>query len=144
MKDIGKVIRTAIVTALDGNITYNSINVGIFDEAPTEAQTQPYIILSTQTESDASNNARFVTEGSILLDIVTIQGASVTKEIAENISDQILDILQPTVTTTGLTLQTGFSLTYFRKESATYLHATTNTSQMLRKVLRFAFRIQEQ
>jgi hypothetical protein len=144
MRDVGGVIRKAIFQALDGNITYNSAEVVIFDEAPTEGPSSQYILLSTQTENDARNNARFVHEGTILLDIVTVTGAYVTKEIAESISDQILDILLPTIGTTGITLDAGFNLTDLRRESANYLPMLqTDTAKILRKVLRLSFRIQE-
>lgn len=144
MKDVGGIIRKAIYQALAGNISYNSNIIAIFDEAATHNSEAPYILLSTQTESDAGNNARFVTEGTILLDIVTIQPSYVTKEIAENISNQISELLQPTVTTHGITLDAGFSLTRLRRESASYLPMLqTDTAKILRKVIRYSFRIQQ-
>lgn len=144
MKDIDGVIRTAIYSALNGNLSYNSINVPIFDEAPTQAQTAPYLILSTQTDTNTSNNARNVHEGDILLDIVTIQSAFVNKEIAETISNQIQAIIQPTVTGNGLTLAGSYTLTYIRRESSNYLPMLqSDTAKILRKIIRYQFRIQE-
>lgn len=144
MNEIAGIIRTAIFGALSGNITYNSVNIPIFDEAPDEAQSSHYILLSTQTEEDATNNARFVTEGTILLDIVTVFSSYQTKEVSESISDTIMGILTPTVTTRGFTLPTGYSLTLFRRErSYSIPMLQSSTGKVLRKVLRYSFRIQQ-
>ena len=144
MNEVAGIIRKAIYTALNGNISYNSVNIPIFDEAPDEAQSSHYILFSTQTEDDATNNARFVTEGEILLDIVTIHPSYTTKVVAESISDTIMGILTPTVTTRGITLPSGYSLTLFRRErSYSIPMLQSSTGKVIRKILRYSYRIQQ-
>jgi hypothetical protein len=144
MNEVAGVIRKAIYTALNGNVSYNSVNIPIFDEAPDEAQSSHYILFSSQTEDDATNNARFVTEGDILLDIVTIHPSYPTKKVVESISDTIMGILTPTVTTRGITLPSGFSLTLFRRErSYSIPMLQSSTGKVIRKILRYSFRIQQ-
>ena len=144
MNEVAGIIRKAIYTALNGNISYNSVNIPIFDEAPDEAQSSHYILFSTQTEEDATNNARFVTEGEILLDIVTVHPSYPTKKVVESISDTIMGILTPTVTTRGITLPTGYSLTLFRRErSYSIPMLQSSTGKVIRKILRYSYRIQQ-
>ena len=143
MNEVSDKIRTAIYTALNGNITYNSQTIGIFDEAPPTTAAVNYILFSTQAEDDQSNNSRFVTEGYILLDIVSIQSEFPNKSVLESISNSILTILRPTVTTYGITLPAGYNLTLFRRESANSIPMLqSSTGKVLRKVLRFSYRIQ--
>lgn len=144
MKDTGRIIRKGIFQALNGNISYNAANVPIFDLAPTEAPGSHYIMLRNGDEATDANNDRFVTIGSVLIDVATILQTTVTNEIVEDLCDQVLEILLPTPQTFGITLEAGFNLTDLKRESANYLPMLqTDTGKIVRKILRLTYRIQQ-
>jgi hypothetical protein len=95
-----------------------------------------------ETDTDESNNQKFVREGFILLDIIDEQ-LEVNSEVVEGIADTIAGIIQPSPGTTGITLDTGFSLTSVRWESTNTVPPITSDYQnVIRKIMRYFFRIQ--
>ncbi|MNL31417.1 hypothetical protein D3C87_1532040 [compost metagenome] len=94
--ELSKAIRTAYFTALNGNVTFNSNIVPVFDAfAIPDGATPPYILLSSQT-SVQGNLKRCKRYGaSILVDIVTSSTDPIGRSDSEDIAEQIENIVNP-------------------------------------------------
>jgi hypothetical protein len=105
MRWIGKELRKAYYTSLNGNIQYNSINVPVFDlVAPNNTQS-PYIILGSFTQvNDQNTKDSFGGSGTINIEVQS----SFTenwggREQADDILNSILTRLSPNTDTINLT-----------------------------------------
>jgi len=94
--ELSKAIRTAYFTALDGNITFNSNVVPVFDAyaVPDDIQ-YPYILLSSQTSNQLSIKRCKRYNASILIDIVTGSTDPIGRSDAEDIAEQVDAIVNP-------------------------------------------------
>lgn len=94
--ELSKAIRTAYFTALDGNILFESKVVPVFDAfALPEGIPYPYILLSSQTSVQGNLKRCKRYNASILIDIVTGSTDPIGRSDAEDISEQIEDIINP-------------------------------------------------
>lgn len=94
--ELSKAIRTAYFTALDGNITFNSQEVPVFDAyAVPDGISYPYILLSSQTSNQLLIKRCKRYNSSIIVDIVTGSTDPIGREYAEDIAEQIDDIINP-------------------------------------------------
>lgn len=94
--ELSKAIRTGYFTALNGNVTFNSNIVPVFDAfAIPEGVSYPYILLSSQrsTQGNLKRCKRY--NASILIDIVTGSSDPIGRSDAEDIAEQIEDIINP-------------------------------------------------
>lgn len=135
MKDPGKNIRKAFYTALVG------LGYPVVDEMTDDETLTNYIILSTQTEEDVSTKNTFDTSGTILIDIVTKQNNAVTKDTADDIADLVSNAIKANTTSTLTDSYSEFQITNVKRISASTLTLPTSTGYILRKLLRFSFRI---
>ena len=135
MKDPGKNIRKAFYTALVG------LGYPVVDEMTDDESLTNYIILSTQTEEDISTKNTFDTSGTILIDIVTKQYNTNTKDTADDIADLVLDAIKPNTNSTLTDSYGEFQITNIKRISANTLTLPTQTGYLIRKLLRFSFRI---
>lgn len=94
--ELSKAIRTGYFNALDGNLTFNSIVVPVFDAyAVPDGVSYPYILLSSQTSTQGNLKRCKRYNASILIDIVTGSTDPIGRSDAEDISEQIEDIINP-------------------------------------------------
>ena len=94
--ELSKAIRTAYYAALNGNITYNGNDVPVFDAyAIPDGVTYPYILLSSQTSNQGNLKRCKRYNASILIDIVTGSTDPIGRSDAEDIAEQIEDIINP-------------------------------------------------
>lgn len=94
--DLSKAIRTAYYAALNGNVTFNSNVVPVFDAyAIPDSVTYPYILLSSQTSNQLNIKRCKRYNASILIDIVTGSTDPIGRSDAEDIAEQIEDIVNP-------------------------------------------------
>lgn len=116
MKDTKKILRQAVFDALDGNVTYDGNPIPVYDE---KNDNEPiYILLSNQQEFDDNTSDAFITRSTLDYEVVEQTGYSVSKDAIDDINDQILTIIFPTPSTTGLTMPTGFQFLNLRRESS--------------------------
>lgn len=116
MKDNKKILRQAVFDALDGNVTYDGNPIPVYDE---KNDNEPiYILLSNQQEFDDNTSDAFITRSTLDYEVVEQTGYSVSKDAIDDINDQILTIIFPTPSTTGLTMPTGFQFLNLRRESS--------------------------
>ncbi|MGN6436874.1 MAG: hypothetical protein ACTHMM_10090 [Agriterribacter sp.] len=141
MIDPGKYIRKAFFSALDGHVIYDGKVIPVFDTFSDEDEGKFQIMLTNQTGSNTSDKQHFTGDHTLVIDIVTKTKGSGNKEIADNIAEQITQIIQPTRTTTGLTIDTPFQLLNLRLQNSSYLEEGTKSHFIVRKLLTYAFRI---
>lgn len=136
--EISKAIRTAYFQALNGNITYNSNDVPIYDVyAIPEGVTYPYILLSSQTSSQISVKRCKRYNTTLLVDIVTGNQQPIGRGQSEDIAEQVENIVTPG-TFVELDLSTyGYQLLNTELESNTDLSSKNDTYYIFRKLLRF-------
>lgn len=95
--ELSKAVRTGYFSALDGNVFIEGSAVKLFDTyaTPQDETEYPYIILSTQVDNQRQQKHCKIYSASILLDIVTASRHTFGREQAEDISEQIENIINP-------------------------------------------------
>jgi hypothetical protein len=94
--ELSKAVRTAYFNALDGQITFNALPVPIFDAyALPDGVSYPYILLSSQTSNQLMIKRCKRYNSSILVDIVTGSTDPIGRSDAEDIAEQIDNIINP-------------------------------------------------
>jgi len=95
MKDPIKYIRQAMITALNGNISYDGANVPVYGRVPSSAS-EPYIkIYSVQTNEADQNADEFITETLTRIEVVTAFDSDSGGELEVNtIVNDILVIIR--------------------------------------------------
>lgn len=94
--ELSKAIRTAYYTALDGNVLFNALPVPVYDAfAIPDGIPYPYILLSSQTSNQLSIKRCKRYNSSILIDIVTGSTDPIGRSDAEDIAEQIENIINP-------------------------------------------------
>ena len=147
MRDTKKILRHAIFNALDGQITYNSVAVPVVDEKiRNSAPSDLFIVLSTQSESPVErNSSSFNTLSSIDIDIVQKTGTEVSKDGIDDVYEDMLEIIFPSISTLGLTVPSGFQFQEgFRESASTFLVQDTPTQSVLVSRVRLTFIIVQQ
>lgn len=136
--ELSKAIRTAYYTALNGNITFNALPVPIFDAyALPDNISYPYVLLSSQTSNQLQIKRCKRYNSSILIDIVTGSTDPIGRSDAEDIAEQIEDIINPD-TYTDLDLSTyGYQLGNTFRDNDTDLSDKNNIYYIYRKLLTY-------
>ena len=146
MKDTKKILRTAIYTALNGNITYSGNPVPVVDEKlRNSVSSNLFIILSTQSEvAEQRNSSVWITTSSIDIEIVHKTATEVSKDAVDDVYEDMLEIIFPTIGTIGISEPTGFQfLEGFRESCITQLLDVSQTESVLVSRVRLTFLITE-
>ena len=141
MRDTCQPFRKAIYDALSGNVTYNSVQVPVYDEKTFVTNTASvFILLSTQQEIGINDNdCAWVTLSSIDVEIVSKTASEVTKNAIDTISGTVMGIILPTRTTTGITQPSGFQVVNFERTSTlTQTVSLSPTESILIKIIKFS------
>jgi hypothetical protein len=111
MTDFGTALRASYIAALDGNVQYGIKDVPFMDD---KAETDEffYVRVTTQNMTSANTKSYFAGECDVNLQIVSVQRSATSKTIPEVIASQITDILFPTVTTNGLSIDAPYKISY--------------------------------
>lgn len=141
MKDINKPIRLAFWNLLNGNLDYEGVNVPVTDEL-LNTNSNYYVLLTNQTATPDETKTSFDAEATMTIDIVTKTGKSVTKDIADDIANQILTLLRPSPALHGLIPPPDWQFLNLRKSDDRYMPASiTGTSSIVRRIMQFSFRV---
>lgn len=146
MKDTKKILRKAIYDSL-GSLTYNSVAVPVYDEkAPQSNTANMFVILSTQSETAIErNSSAFITQSSIDLELWHKTSYEVTKDGIDDVYEDIIDTIFPTIGTYGITVPSGFQFQEgFRESSITQSVQLSETESVLLTRMKFTFLIIEQ
>jgi hypothetical protein len=131
-------IRKAYFDLLEGNVTYNSITVPVYDELNEDYEGLMYIVLGTQNDNDSSNKHSFTSDHVITIDIVTRFITSARKLPSEDISGQIKNLVLPTPSTCGLISPSGLQITAVKKlDDISIPVEQFDTWKVVRKILRY-------
>ena len=140
--ELSKAVRTTYFTALDGNITFNSNVVPVFDAYTLpDGVSYPYILLSSQTSNQLSIKRCKRYNASILIDIVTGSTDPMGRSDAEDIADQVDEIINPD-TFKDLDLSAyGYQLGNTTRDGDNDLTDKNNIYYIYRKLLTYNFLI---
>ena len=134
MLDCSQDVRSTYVGALNGNISYNSVNVPVYGQTPFETTPQNYIVIGSIFENSDNNNQRFSNSVDVTIEIYSEQYKTNDLSIVDNISSQILDILidNPSIP--------GFETAYFQifpkaRTSSTYSPLVKGNNFIARKII---------
>jgi len=133
--------RKAIYDALSGNVTYNSVQVPVYDEKTFVTNTASvFILLSTQQETPQDDtDCGWTTLSSIDVEIVVKTGSEVTKNAIDTISGTVTGIILPTRSTVGITQPSGFQVTHLERTSTlTQTVSLSPTESILIKIIKFS------
>jgi len=137
----------AVYNRINGNLTYNSANVPVYDEKKKVGHTAKiYIILSTQQETPTeSNDCTWITLSTIDIEVIARTEFEVSKDMIDDIADDIQDLLLPTKFTEGYSVPSGFEFANPRfTNTITQTLQISETESILRKILKFEVQIVEQ
>lgn len=136
--ELSKAIRVAYYNALNGNVTFESKVVPVFDAfAVPDGVSYPYILLSSQTSNQLSIKRCKRYNASVLIDIVTGSAEPIGRSDAEDIAEQIDAIMNPD-TFMDLDLSTyGYQLGNTNRDNDTDLSDKNNIYYIYRKLLTY-------
>jgi hypothetical protein len=140
MKDPIKFIKSAYYTALDGAITYNGSTIPVYDEEADETGGDYYIVISTIVDADLPNKGKFMNEVEVLIDVVSQNNwrVDLVKQIVDSITAKVLNVIIPSISTTGLTDNSDFQIVDVRKGSSQHIPILdTGTKKIVRRLTRF-------
>lgn len=136
MINAGKHIRQAYYDALNGVISVN-----VYKEDVPEDETGNHVLVRLEGETDEGNNAKFVSNVVVILDICTVGVNSIDPDTVEDIDQEIKDVLNATVNT-SLSL-VDLQLTKMKIISSSYLAEDDGTKRYYRKIIRYTNRVNQ-
>lgn len=125
MNDVGEVVRKGFYDALNNVIAIpgDPINkVPIVDEKLDLNITEHtlYMLIGGQQGAPVNTKQTWVDEEDISITVVNRRSATNSKTTIENIANQMLQVLFPTRTTFGVSVDQPFQLSYIKKVSNQY------------------------
>lgn len=144
MKDASGALRRAVSEALEGNISYNASSVAVYDGQVLSDGDNLYILIGSESSSPRPNRARPSFLVTVLIEIIHRAEYAIDSEVLENVSEQALEILIPTVTTNGLVSQADFQFSCLQLENGNKLNlAISTTNSINRKLLTLSCRVSQ-
>ncbi len=146
MKDTCKPFRNAIHAVINGLITYRGDAVPIYDEKVFTGQMPAiYILYGTQSESDIiESECTWTTTSKIDIWIVCKTGSEVSKNVIDDIADQLYTLLLPGPTVDAFLQPQGLTIMYLRREASVEGQFNISPTQSeLRKVITLTANIVE-
>lgn len=140
MKDPVKFIKNAYYNALNNAITYNGSTITVYDEEADETGGDYYIIISTITDADFPNKAKFMNDVEVLIDVVSQNNwrVDLVKEIVDSITSKIMNVILPSVGNTSLSDSADFQIVDVRKAATQHVPVLdTGTKKIVRRLTRF-------
>jgi hypothetical protein len=124
---------------------HNNINVGgiipVYRVDAPVSQEGHYILLRVESETDRSNNAKFVTNPVIITEVVTKFAAAIKDGVAGDIDSEIASLLFPSVGQLGLPAQDDIQVTEVFRTNATYIPEDDGTFRYHRLITRNVHRV---
>lgn len=146
MNDAGKVVRKGFYDALNSQLEHpdnGATTIPVVDEKLDVNITEHdlYVLIGGQAASPADNKSHWVREVDLNITIVNRRKATNSKVIIENISDQMLEIIFPTRTTFGISIEQPFLLSYVKYQSENYVFDQTPDGWEIKKSIVLRTRI---
>jgi hypothetical protein len=125
MKDYSAAIRKSFFDALDAQVTYDSTDIPVFDEKVEGVPEKDiWIVIADQVDLDKSNKHQFANETTIDINVISKRRSAGGKKVIDDIADQVLQIILPTVKTVGISIASPFKIVYCE-----YLNGRSNALQ---------------
>lgn len=140
MKNVMDALLNSWFALLDGNLSFDSREVKVY---PTDADNSDdfhHVIIRAESETDESNKTSFVTKAVVIIEIVTVHSVSINKSVANNIDNQVRELLFPT-RHHNLPALNGLQITNVIPQGGSYLDEDDGTKKYYRKVTRYNHRI---
>lgn len=137
-------IRKGYFQKLNGAVLINSQAVKVYDGMAPNNAIYPYIILSTQTSVDTSVKRCQGQEATMLVDVVTGYTGDVQRETIDNIANQIFHLIYPVDASGYIDAGPDLQVISTRLISDTTMEMQNDVWKVLRRLIRFTHRIQEQ
>lgn len=147
MIDPGQVVRKAFYDALNNQVDNpeNLANkVPVVDEKLdlNISEHDLYILIGNQSDSPGGVKNVWASEIDLTLTVVNRRKATNSKTLVENILTQVYQILFPTRTDFGITINSPFRLSYVKRQNpAEYVFERTNDGWTISKAVPFRTRI---
>lgn len=146
MKDAGLILRQKVYERLSGVITYNNLTISVYDSSsvPAEAE-KPYILLSqfNATELGEGSKQSYGQEVSLLIEIYTEFGNSYGGKYACDVIANQINELMRTRQSGYLDLSPDWSVIRTLYESSNTLEELTQTGVLVRRLIRYTFKLYE-
>ena len=146
MKDVGELIRQKLYERLSGAIVIDLQEVPVFDSASVlAAATEPYILLSTFVSTELSEGSKeaYGQEVSVLIEIGTrFDNSFGGKLLSDRISNEVMELVR-TRQDGYLDLSPDWYVIRTLMESTNTLEQLIDTGVLVRRLIRFTFKIQQ-
>lgn len=100
-----------------------------------------FVLLRVESETDQTNNSKFVTYPVIISEIVTRFKAAIDDGVAAEIDSEIVSLLFPSVGQLGLPAQNDIQITRVDRINATYIPEDDGTFRYYRLITRNRHRV---
>lgn len=131
LKDKSEEVYKALFNAIDGNLSYNSVDVPVYTVSSQVPDKIYWVMLSQYNQAEQSTKTSFGYRASVQVEVVVTNGDYIA---ATSITNQILAILWDTVNST-LTLDTG-KMEVNGEPTITELTEQANAYIWIRKLMR--------
>ena len=146
MKDVGELIRRKLYERLSGAIVIDLQEVPVFDSASVlAAATEPYILLSTfnSTEIFEGSKQAYGQEVSVLIEVGTrFDNSFGGKLLSDRISNEVIELVR-TRQDGYLDLLPDWYVIRTLMESTNTLEQLVDTGVLVRRLIRFTFKLQQ-
>jgi hypothetical protein len=146
MKDVGELIRQKLYERLSGAIVIDLQEVPVFDSASVlAAATEPYILLSTFVSTELSEGSKeaYGQEVSVLIEVGTrFDNSFGGKLLSDRISNEVMELVR-TRQAGYLDLSPDWYVIRTLMESTNTLEQLVDTGVLVRRLIRFTFKIQQ-
>ena len=146
MKDVGELIRQKLYERLNGAIVIDLQEVRVYDSASVLAEAyEPYILLSTfvSTELGEVSKQAYGQEVSVLIEVGTrFDNSFGGKLLSDRISNEVMELVR-TRQDGYLDLSPDWYVIRTLMESTNTLEQLVDTGVLVRRLIRFTFKIQQ-
>ncbi len=146
MKDVGELIRQKLYERLNGAIVIDLQEVRVYDSASVLAEAyEPYILLSTfvSTELGEGSKQSYGQEVSVLIEVGTrFDNSFGGKLLSDRISNEVMELVR-TRQDGYLDLSPDWYVIRTLMESTNTLEQLVDTGVLVRRLIRFTFKIQQ-
>lgn len=140
MINVANKLMNAWYDLLNGNLS-NSVPVYRYD-APT-GYTGNYVLLRAESENEAGNNQRDVSNFVIITEVVTVFDTMIDDSVAGGIDSEISILLSDSPGKINLPVQDDISVTDIRRSNSTYIPEDDGVHRYLRIVTRNVHRVEQ-
>lgn len=133
MKSPETILRDAVFTALDGQVSYNSVVVPVYS-GKADPGDNLYIVMEETSSFEGSNKQGFGNEVTMTLEIVHFQDRATTYKATDSVYNDMMQILLPSVNTPGFTLAAGWQAVKVRVDTSDFLEQAEQT--IVRRIIR--------